>query len=496
MTQKRKKLALLPIKTRRSSSNPSSEIVEESRKWVSGNKGLKLQEGCGYYGSPRISSEAIDCSMPMTFDQYLSCSLGCLYCFAYFFKSNNPALKTDDGNLPLKSINVKKMISAMEGGPTDARGRAMYKHFYSKKFLLHWGGLADPFCHFESANRVGYPLLKALGDMNYPTLFSFKGRTILEKDYLRIFEKYAKQSNFAFQVSIITFSDKLAKNIEIGVPSVTMRLKITKMLSQMGYWTVLRLRPYIIGISDQGLDELLHASLDAGIRGISMEFFALDARANVGMKTRYEWLSKFMGLDGAQDMMHYFTELSPSERGGYRRLNRLVKQSHVKKVYEFCQENDLIFACSDPDYKELNTSGSCCGMPDSFPENPLLENWSRDQMTYHVKEARRIYHSENKIITFNFKDVFSSEATYLDDPWFTNDHVAVTGMTEALRKNHTWRTIIQTHWNNLKSPGNPRNYFHGKVLPVGLDEDGNLTYKYNPLPYEEEWKEEGLDLER
>jgi hypothetical protein len=195
-------------------------------------------------------------------------------------------------------------------------------------------------------------------------------------------------------------------------------------------------------------------------------------------------------------MMHYFTELSPSERGGYRRLNRLVKQSHVKKVYEFCQANDLVFACSDPDYKELNTSGSCCGMPDSFPENPLLENWSRDQMTYHIKEARRIYHSEGKIVTFTFGGVFSSEATYLDDPWFTNDHVAVTGMTEALRKNHTWRTILQTHWNNLKSPGNPRNYFHGKVLPVGLDEDSNLIYKYNPLPYEDEWKEEGLDLER
>ena len=55
----------------------------------------------------------------------------------------------------------------------DVKTRRYYEAFYKKKFLLHWGGLADPFCNFEKSNRKGYKLLKALGEENYPTLFSF-----------------------------------------------------------------------------------------------------------------------------------------------------------------------------------------------------------------------------------------------------------------------------------------------------------------------------------
>ena len=36
------------------------------------------------YGSPRITNEVLDCSMPMTFDQYSNCGYYCLYCFSSF----------------------------------------------------------------------------------------------------------------------------------------------------------------------------------------------------------------------------------------------------------------------------------------------------------------------------------------------------------------------------------------------------------------------------
>jgi len=34
----------------------------------------------------------------------------------------------------------------------------------------------------------------------------------------------------------------------------------------------------------------------------------------------------------------------------------------------------------------------------------------------------------------------------------------------------------------------------GKVLPVDVDEEGNLVYRYVESPYEKRWKEEGIDL--
>jgi len=463
-----------------------TEIIKESQRWVRENKGLKI--GSKGYNSPRVSSEIADCSMPMTFDHFSYCSLGCLYCFAYYFKSNNPAIK----DRSLGSVNIDRMINSIRGRPHNQLERSFYNNFYKQKFLLHWGGLADPFCFFERANLVGYPLIQALGEENYPTLFSFKGDAVFMKQYRRLFTKYSSQRNFAFQVSIITGDEDMARKVEIGVPNVSKRLEAIKMLSEMGYWTILRLRPYIIGISEDCIDELLDRAYQAGINGVSMEFFALDVRATIGMKTRYDWLGK---QTGAKDMMKYFSRLSPKERGGYLRLNRDVKEPHVKRVYKFCAERKLVFACSDPDFKELNTSGSCCGMPDSYPANRGLENWTRSQLTYHLKEARKKYHTTGELCLFKFREVFADE-TYLDDKLLANDHISVIEKCCAERMNLTQRLILQMQWNNLKSYANPRNYFHGKMMPIGTDNEGNLVFRYQPHEYEERWKREGINLKR
>jgi DNA repair photolyase len=407
-------------------------------------------------------------------------------CFAYFFKSNNPAIK----NLQLRPVDIDRMINALNGRCTDQHSKMMYDHFYSKKFLLHWGGMADPFCHFEKTNRRGLPLIEELGRLNYPTLFSYKGPTIMDPDYVSVFKKYAHQKNFAFQCSIITSNEKLSKKIEIGVPTPTKRIESLKMLSDMGYWTILRLRPFIIGVSDDGLDELLERSLEAGIRGVSTEFFAMDCRSNTGMKERYASIAKIIGVD---DLHKYYAKLSPSERGGYMRLNRHVKERHVRKMYEFCIKHGLVFACSDPDFKELNTSGSCCGMPDDFPDNRGLENWTRSQLTYHLKEARKEYHTTGRQRVLTFGGVYGNES-YLDEKKFAADHVGAVGKSTAERSQMSQRTIVQKQWNNLKSPACPRNYFHGKLMPTGTDEEGNLMFIYTPSEYEARWLAEGVDL--
>lgn len=468
------------------------EIRAECLAFVKQNRGLTLDpesQRATNYISPRISSEYMDCSMPMTFDHYSHCSLGCTYCFAYMFKTQNSSFSEK-----LHSINVKKMRQTLAGKPADKRQRSVYKHFYSKRFLLHWGGLADPFCNFEKINGVGYEIVKALAEHKYPTLFSFKGSAIFRPKFVQLFDDYKKNKNFAFQVSIIAPSDKISKQIEIGVPVTSRRIDAIKMLHDMGYWTILRLRPFIIGITDDGLSELLERCREAGINGVSMEFVAIDQRCNAALIRRYKWLGK---LIGTKNIMKYFTELSPKERGGYMRLNRLVKEPFVKKVYQFCVKHKLVFACSDPDFKELNMSGSCCGMPDNFPANRELENWTKNQLTYALKEARRRYHSDGRLIRFKFHKIFKEEEdTYLSSVGMGQDHPGVAGTTASFRKNITYLKIARNAWNNLRSPANPRNYFHGKMMPILKDDRENLVFQYAPSEYEERWKEEGIDLSK
>jgi len=471
-------------------SDTQESITREANLFVRQNKGLKIDTRSTKafrYGSPRISSEFMDCSLPMTFDHYSFCSMGCSYCFAVMQKTSNPSFSNK-----LHSVNYKNLISTIHGKPTGSRNKAFYEHFLKKRFVFHWGGLADPFCNFEKANNIGYKIIRALAMEKYPTLFSFKGSAIFRPNFRKLFGKYAHQKNFAFQVSIIAPSDEMSRKIEIGVPVTSKRLQAIKQLSDMGYYTILRLRPFIIGISDDGLDDLLYKAKEAGIQAVSMEFVAIDLRHNDHLMKRYKWIGE---LIGCKDLLKYFKALSPSERGGYMRLNRLVKERFVKKIYKFCLKNDILFACSDPDYKELNMSGSCCGLPDDYEQNKEMQNWSKSQLTYFLKEARRQYHSDGRVLQFKFDKVFNfKKDTYLKATEFGSDHVGVSGKTACERQGLSYADFARATWNNLRSPGNPANYFHGKVKPIRIDENENLVYIYVKSDYEDRWINEGIDL--
>ena len=309
-----------------------------------------------------------------------------------------------------------------------------------------------------------------------------------------MFEKYSKQGNFAFQFSIINFDDNIANRIEVGVPSSSARIKAMEIYSQMGYWTVLRLRPFIVGVSDLSLNKLLENGKKAGMSAISTEFFALDSRSNEGMKGRYDLLAAATGIEGgAKGLFKYYSKLSPKNRGGYLRLNRLIKEIHVKKMYQFCLQNDVLFACSDPDFKELNMSGSCCGIPDNHPGiNKGLNNWSREQLTEHLRLARKEYHTSGRLMKLKFETVYNKkQAKYLSQN--AGNHPCVVNLSQGGRGTLTYEKILNETWNNLKSPGNPYNYFDGKLSPSEI-ENGNIIYEYSPSEYEQRWSEEGINL--
>lgn len=466
------------------------EIEQEGFRWLNNNKELTCKPK-DYYFAPRISSEYLDCSMPLTFDSYNFCSLSCFFCFAYYFRSSNPTLMSDANHLKLKSINYDKFEKQLTGKlPNDPS----WKNFFSKRYILQWGSMGDPFCEFERKNRVGEKLIKLFGDLNYPVKFCFKGKAISE--YMKLFEKYAHQHNFVFQSSIINTDDKMSSLIEMGALTPTQRFKFLGELSAMNYWTIARLRPFIVGMSDLTLDDFLEKILKYKINAISLEFFCLDVRANENVRNRYKWMSKVLGYD----IFDYYKKLSPTYRGGYRRLNRDVKERWVRKIYKFCYDNNVLFACSDPDYKELNYSGSCCGLPLEYPDNPDITRYCRAQMTNALRLMRKAHwQGKEQLLSidwfYSLDDVFKDHFDDLD--LFSQDCVEKIGISSGEASTYTMRKAISKHWNNLRSPKNVMRYFAGKLAPVGKDEHGDLIFKYVESPYEKIWTEKyGIDLSK
>jgi len=84
------------------------EIIEDSKAFVRTNRRLLIdfeERASQGYLSPRISSEFMDCSLPMTFDSYSHCSLGCMYCCLEGTK-----IATPDGQKTIEDIKIGDTI--------------------------------------------------------------------------------------------------------------------------------------------------------------------------------------------------------------------------------------------------------------------------------------------------------------------------------------------------------------------------------------------------
>jgi len=494
-----------------SSKIPSKDILM----WTRYNWGLKCT-GTGYL-APRLNSQVADCACPFVFDSYNFCSMGCSYCFASPAKLSNPAYTTyirdKDGKAigkiskyetesPLRGVNPRAFERLISG---RAKDDDLYKAFVKDRFVMHWGSLTDPFCHFERANKVGLEVLKVIAKYKYPTLIGFKGPTIFDKEYVDFFKKQAKHHNFAFQVSIVTADDRRAAWLEVGVPPPSKRFRAIKMLSDMGYYVILRMRPYVIGVTDDTADEILERAAEAGAKAVTTEFVCFDTRHfNTPIaRPRLTRVGEVMGISNIEE---YFKKLSPGKRGSYLRLNWKVKEPFVKRMYKKCLEVGLVFNISDPDFKDLNMRTCCCGLPDDYPENPEMTNWSSQQQTRMVIEMRKEYWrrrkagEKNPLVTRRFREIYCKGDRPTDYLYAGKDmlgyHIKSLNLPRGLRQSNKIIDIIEEEWNNLRSPASPYRYFFGKVLPVGTDRTGDVIYAYKPLPYEKEWIDEGIDLSK
>ena len=433
----------------------------------------------------RITNEFTDCALPLTSDVCNRCGFRCAYCFSSLFHFWNP--QTRYKKIPIKLANPERIIKIFLGKYPN---NPYYKHFIKKRFILHIGSLSEPFDPLETKFGVGKILYDFLADIKYPVLFSTKGISLFLDSYKKIFKKASKYKNFAFQISITTNNDDIAKDIEKGVPSTTERLRAMKILSDMGFLTILRLRPFIVGITDDGLEDLLEKAKKCGAYAVSTEFFCIDKRALDLPDLKI--FNKYMGCD----LIAFYRKMSPTTRGTYMRLNRNIKRYFVERMIKKCRELDLKLAISGPDFKELgyDEGGNCCGLPSKNPFNKELENFCKKQMTSVLIKAHKKFweNGGKKEVLIKWDDM--KDEKYGDwmkeHRYWTDSIVCYQSDYERLYTGHE-REFLEV-WNSLSTPRNPYRYFDGIMKPVGLDEKGNIIYKYNPPKFYYKWHKEGL----
>jgi DNA repair photolyase len=437
-----------------------------------------------YYSCPRISSEYPDCSLPLTADSSSLCTFKCSYCFAAYQHLNNPSLK---GKPPCTNpLNFEHFEKMMRGGFPD---NPYYKNFIAHRFPIHFGGLSDSFDYYEAEKGTTLKLLKLFAELNYPVIFSTKGKIMVEGEYYEVLKKAAPNHNFIFQFSIITNNQKKATGLELNTPSVDERFAAMKKLSDLGYWCVLRLRPFIIGASDDDLEGLFKKAHDAGAKALSTEFYCVDVKVSGEGKLMYDTVSNVVGYD----VIRYYKALSPSERGGYRRLNREVKEPYIKRMWLLCKKYGMQFNCSDPDYKELNQSGSCCGIPESREKyNSDCTGWSKGQLTYMITKLMERYMKGETDLELHIEEILDKVPNkWSDEKKYYGDSLK-NWSSDVQNKDMCHKYEFIQMWNNIRSASNPYNYFNGLLTPFKVDANKNVIYKFNPPAYIQRWKKEGI----
>ena len=402
-----------------------------------------------YYQSPRISGEVADCSMPLTFDQYSNCAFGCLYCFSQYQRAiGNGKQHYIDKEVTAVSVpRIKKMF-------TDPDSTHFGPYIKARK-VMQWGGLSDPFCGFEKKYGVGLELLRFFKEIDYPLCFSTKGTWWLDRpEYTELFKGNKKWN---IKVSIITNDAAKAKIIEKGVPSPAARLKALEAIAGLGCGgATLRLRPFLLGVSDPGHVDLINSAADAGATAVSTEFFCLEQRSGI-LKDKLKLISECAGFDYAKIYRQY------SKGSGYLRLNRNIKRTFIDEMEQATHDKGMRFYVSDAHFKERCDNGCCCGLGEDW-------NYSRGQFC----EALIICKRNG---TVSWADI-SHDMEHLQ--------IQMTGAVNvgssdrrAMFDDFTLYDYLRWLWNNPKAGQSPYKMFEGVMQPKGFDKDGNLVYELN-----------------
>lgn len=405
------------------------------------------------YGSPRWTGEIADCSLPMTFDTYSNCSYGCVYCFSQYQRGIGGG-KEKYFQKVVRSVNVdriKKIFTSPE-----------HNQFYpwvAMKRPIQYGGLSDQFDEFERKYGVTLEILRFLKALNYPICFSTKSSWVFfDERYRALFHG---QDNWNMKHSIITLDPDYARKIEVGVSSPQKRLEGMKEYSQLNKGgTTLRLRPFVIGVTDKTYIDLIKQAKACGATAVTTEFFCLERRSAHHAAKHYQTLSECCGFD----IVDFYAKYSAGS--GYLRLNKKIKRPYVEKMADLCSKLGMRFYVSDAHFKELSHNGCCCGLPPSW-------DYSRGNFSYALQIAKK----QGEV---RFSDV-AKDMAVLDTFQFN----AAVGFNKNSSENKakyygmTMKDYMRYLWNNPNRGQSPYRMFEKVLVPVGYDENGDLIYRFN-----------------
>lgn len=272
---------------------------------------------------------------------YNGCVHNCSYCDG---RAEKYQVEGDFG----RDITVKtNAVEILDRELNPKRKRVPLK----KSFMILGGGVCDCYQPVEKKYRLSREVLKLFEKYKFPVHVLTKS-TLVSRD-LDLISRINEQSRAVVSFSFSTVDEKLARQLEPGVPSPKERLETMSLFKKQGIACGMFLMPVVpfLTDSDQMMDQSLLAGIEAGIDFVIFGGMTLKkGRQNdhfLEVVQRYfpELKSKISGIYGwnqwGQADAAYYTQLHARFYQIAKRYGLPVRMP-LRLYRDLLDENDLV----------------------------------------------------------------------------------------------------------------------------------------------------------
>ncbi|WP_457753480.1 radical SAM protein [Thermococcus sp.] len=277
---------------------------------------------------------------------FTTCSLGCVYCYARWYRGSHGG--------PKPIFDVFRLIKAL--------GKLVEKNIPVTP--VRFSALSDP---FQLPAKITLKALKLAYKLKVPVIVNTK--LYPSEKHFKVLEDLASEGLLVLQVSINAEKDsKEVKILEPLASPIEERLKLVEKASEVGIPTVVRIQPLIPGLSDRDVENFLDKIACAGARMVIIEFLRIERENFEFYKRLFSRYSEVYNKEWESYLLRTSNEEAP--------LIQVPLEYKLKTAELFAKESKrrgLAFATCKEGLFNLHEPKTidCCGM--SF----LEVEWTR-----------------------------------------------------------------------------------------------------------------------
>jgi DNA repair photolyase len=240
-------------------------------------------------------NQSPDLPFSVSLNPYRGCEHGCIYCFA---RPTHAYLGLSPG------LDFETRLFAKTNAAFLLRQELAKKNYQVSPIAL--GVNTDAYQPCEKQFQITRQVLEVLQECQHPVGLITKS-SLIERD-IDIIAKMAEKKLAIVAITITTLDHNIARQLEPRAASPTRRLQIIRRLSEAGIPVAVSVAPIIPFITEQEMEQVLSAAIDAGATGAGYTVLRLPHEVNPLFQ---EWLETHFP-DRAQRVMNRIRDM----RGG------------------------------------------------------------------------------------------------------------------------------------------------------------------------------------